>query len=176
MSSRVTKTAQELQFPLSPSDHEDICSDVFAVLLENECRALRNFRGSARVSTWLTAITRRVSIRRLLKLARAAGPPRFPGENESPPIEPATSDSSQALEQLIRREEHSRVHAAMRHLKESDRHILTMFYLQNLKYTEISSRLGISTNTVGPKLQRAQHRLRRLLQSSPRPPKTDRFR
>jgi len=43
---------------------------------------------------------------------------------------------------------------------------LRMFFMEGLSYAQISRDLGISINSVGPKLQRAQQRLRRLMETN----------
>ncbi len=166
--SAVGKAAREWQVSVSSGDREDLCAEVFAELLHDDCRALRHFRGQARLSTWLVTITRRTCHRHfrrrwkepvLLESSPTAG-----NDTDVSACEPATSESSEALRQLIRREEQGAVRQALRQLKASDREVLHLFYAENLPYAEIGRRLGISINTVGPKLHRAQRRLQRLLQ------------
>ncbi len=163
---RVAQTARELQIDLDSGDHEDLCAEVFAALLQDNCRSLRNFRGASRLSTWLVAVTRRLCIRRLLQRDRQLRELETLHRRSGACPEPATSDSSNALQQIIRHEEHSQLQTALDQLKPTDRQVLQIFYCENLKYAEIGQRLGISVNTVGPKLQRAQRRLRRILHNA----------
>ena len=166
--SAVGKAAREWQVSVSSGDREDLCAEVFAELLHDDCRALRRFRGHARLSTWLVTITRRTCHRHFRRRWREPlsleSPSAARDDTRLSPQEPATSDSSDALRQLIRREERGAVRQALQQLKPSDRQVLQLFYAENLPYAEIGRRLGISINTVGPKLHRAQRRLQRLLQ------------
>ncbi len=166
--SAVGKAAREWQVSVSSGDREDLCAEVFAELLHDDCRALRHFRGQARLSTWLVTITRRTCHRHFRR--RWKEPLSFESPSAATDAtclssqEPATSESSDALRRLIRREERGAVRQALQQLKASDREVLRLFYDENLPYAEIGRRLGISINTVGPKLHRAQRRLHHLLQ------------
>jgi predicted DNA-binding protein YlxM (UPF0122 family) len=71
----------------------------------------------------------------------------------------------EVLADLIRREDILHLRHTLNRLSESDRRVLQLYYIENLAYAEISRRLSISVNTVGPKLHRAQQRLKRLLHS-----------
>ena len=51
----------------------------------------------------------------------------------------------------------------MAQLKQTDRLALVMYFDQKLSYAEIGRALGITENAVGPKLHRAQKRLRKLM-------------
>ena len=60
-------------------------------------------------------------------------------------------------------EERTQLQACMAQLKQTDRLALVMYFDQKLSYAEIGRALGITENAVGPKLHRAQKRLRKLM-------------
>ena len=61
-------------------------------------------------------------------------------------------------------EDAQRLQIMLTRLNNSDQSVLRMFFFDGRSYAEISQRLNISINTVGPKLHRAQNRLRQLMQ------------
>jgi len=159
--SRVTRTAQECNRVLERADAEDICAEVFACLVANDYASLRRFEGRSSLSTWLSVIARRTALRCLIKprLDVATG-----GSDSQPtPREPSMTQDG-ALAQLIQAEDVARLNKMLQRLNPPDQQVLRMFYVEHLAYAEIGKRMGISINTVGPKLHRAQQRLKRLME------------
>jgi RNA polymerase sigma-70 factor (ECF subfamily) len=159
--SRVTRTAQECNRVLDRADVEDICAEVFACLVANEYASLRRFEGRSSLATWLSVITRRIALRSLIKPRPDAAAGESDGREQ--PKEPQTQRDS-ALAQLIRAEDAARLNKMLDRLNPPDQRVLRMFYVEHLGYAEISKRMEISINTVGPKLHRAHQRLKRLLE------------
>lgn len=153
----VASTAQECNRALGRADAEDICAEVFACLVANDYASLRRFEGRSSLSTWLSVIARRIALRCMIKprLDVAAGD----SDGQPSPPEPSTAQDS-ALAQLIRAEDAARLNKMLQRLNPPDQQVLRMFYVEHLAYAEISKRMGISINTVGPKLHRAQQRLK----------------
>ena len=73
--------------------------------------------------------------------------------------------SEDILAALIQTEDGLRLRTMLGRLNEGDRSVLQMFFMDGLSYAQISRGLGISINSVGPKLQRAQKRLRQLMET-----------
>ncbi len=161
---RVRCTLVECGKSSKPTDIEDVTAEVFSQLLANDCRSLRGFQGRSRLSTWLSVIARRTCLTHLRQASRRAAQIWAEPVTESIADEQSAADGG--LSDLIRREDAQRLRDTLRRLNEGDQQILRMFYLESLGYAEISRRLAISTNAVGPKLHRAQKRLRRLLLDS----------
>lgn len=153
---RIQRTAQECHANLPASDCDDICAEVFAGLLNKQFAALRQFEGRSSLATWLSVITRRVALKHINKRK-----PSLFGDQEGYAEE--ASDDLNSLGQLIADEQQEMLKRNYEMLSESDREILELFHREELGYSEISRRLGISINTVGPKLHRAHERLRRLI-------------
>ena len=163
MLSRVQRTATDQRGYLSRADADDICAEVFASLLANDLSSLRRFEGRSTLATWLAVIARRVCLKQLSRAAMSHGSAYCVNEDvgDAQPVKGAD-----ALQQLIQAEDRDRLRAKINCLQHADREILNLFYTEGLGYTEISRRLGISVNTVGPKLHRAQTRLRKLLRAT----------
>lgn len=155
----VCRTSERYRLNLSTADLEDTVADVFAALLERHCAALRRFEGRCSLATWLIVIARRRCLRHVRK--------RLPR-----PVPLADRDGASAeltrggdpLEDLIRREDQQLVRTAFDRLSPADRRVLEMHHYQKLGYAEIGRELGIAMNSVGPRIHRAQQRLRKLLE------------
>jgi RNA polymerase sigma-70 factor (ECF subfamily) len=154
----VRRTAERYRLNLSTADLEDTVAEVFAALLERDCAALRRFQGRCSLATWLIVIARRRFLRRVRK-RRPRPIPLADGD-----VSAVTTEPGDPLEDLIRAEDQQFVRSAFDRLSATDRHVLEMHHHQKLGYAEISRALGISMNTVGPRIHRAQQRLRKLLE------------
>lgn len=157
--SRIRITASRCQFDLDDSDVEDICAEVFASLLENNFRSLRQFKGNSRLSTWLSVISHRVCLKQLDKIRAHRVVESNADLNQKQHFE----YHKNLLNELINHEQLEQVSAMVATLNEKDRLILDLFYNQQLSYQEISSRTGLSINSIGPKLNRAVYRLRKVM-------------
>ena len=151
--SQVSRTANRMNIPVSKAEIEDICALVFASLLKSDMRSLRSFNGKSRLSTWLTVVSRRIGMRELGKKTRQLA-------RESLQQDSVPAQEPDALSRMVQVEDRKRLHSTLESLGNEDKEILELFYDQNMGYKEISAKLGISVNTVGPKLTRAHNRLR----------------
>ncbi len=155
---------------------EDVVQDVFVDALKN----LARFRGHSSVETWLTRIAinrcrshqRRAWVRRMLPLpvgegrgegaAKAEGGRRKTGNfAPSAPWEAGatceTAHSAEAQETI------AEVHAAIRQLKQSDRELIVLRYLEEQSVDDIALALGLARGTVNVRLNRARSRLEKIL-------------
>ena len=131
----------------APADVDDVCQEVFALLMKDGARALRQFRGEASLSTWLACVVRSVS-RQFAQHERSGAPSNL----EIVPVPP--SEDHLAPEGLG---------DALARLPARDQRLLRLFFHEGKKYREISRELGISINSVGPLLGRALASARRFL-------------
>ncbi len=158
--SRIHAAASELNcgFPTADSV-EEICADVFTMLVSREMESLRNFSGRSRLSTWLSVIVRRTALRALTQARQRPSQPDT-GELDMIPQSDGSVDASLGSSR-------ARVRNGLRQLSPDDRNLLTMFYEQQHSYEQIASAFQISVNAVGPKLDRARKRLQKILESGP---------
>ncbi|MFK7819685.1 MAG: RNA polymerase sigma factor [Planctomycetaceae bacterium] len=134
---------------------EDLCADVFAMLLANDCAQLRKFEGRSKLSTWLDVVVRRISIRKLTQLTARVGKFSEPSHLET--VVGATG------EDRLAGENRQQLATALQQLSEADQQVLHLFYFDQRSYAQIAASLNLSTTSVGPKLKRAQQRLRKIL-------------
>jgi RNA polymerase sigma-70 factor, ECF subfamily len=163
---QIIQTAGHCRFDLDGDAIEDICADVFASLLADDMRSLRQFRGEAKLSTWLSVIARRTCMKEISRLKRDPGfRPTALAEATSRLATAETGNHRGPLEAMIHAEQHDRIRVKLQSLSARDRELLEMYFDQKLSHEEISRRSGISINSVGPKIHRSIHRLRRLLEA-----------
>lgn len=131
-------------------------------------RGLASFRGTARFTTWLTAITvnqSRTSLARLASRRRnetvSPDPPR--GDGESLPAADPPSSAPTALELLEAREVQRQVRECIAALPLDSREVLVLRDLQEYTYEEIGEVLKVREGTVKSRLFRAREAVKECL-------------
>jgi RNA polymerase sigma factor (sigma-70 family) len=144
-----------------PSDVDDVVQEVFVDVLRN----LNRFDGRSSVLTWITriAINRcrshqrkewlRSRFLRILPLPRGEGPV---SAGDSP-------WRGEGEDQLETQETIQQVHQAIQQLKQSDREIIVLRYLEEQSIEQIAQMLGSSRGTIDVRLSRARRRLEQIL-------------
>jgi RNA polymerase sigma-70 factor (ECF subfamily) len=129
----------------SRAEAEDVAQETFL----RAHRALGQFRGEARLGTWLYAIASRLCLDRL-----ASGERRHAGSDEALRRVPAEGgDAAAALE---RNELAQALHDAVAALPEDRRIVVILRDVEGLAYEEIAEVLGLELNTVRSRLHRAR--------------------
>ena len=132
-----------------PGEVEDVTQDIFLAVFVG----LRKFRCECSLRTWLFAITiNRCRTYRQRRLLRLRGFPRTARTMSSP--------SDTAHKTAADAEAFERVRRAVATLPARYREPVVLRYLQGLGTEEIGRILGISTNAVNVRLNRARGRLR----------------
>jgi RNA polymerase sigma-70 factor (ECF subfamily) len=139
---------------LSSDDVDDLCADVFVALLADDFAILRRFRGKSSLATYLTVIARRIVVREVSRRRMAEALGHVNAHQSS--IEQAHASASQDVQRI---ESAEQVEQMLQRLPERDADIVRQFHLEGRSYGEISSRLGIPENTIGPTLSRARETL-----------------
>lgn len=150
----VTHTSQARSIAVSPEDMEDLASEVFAAILADDYGVLRRFRGQSSLATYLTVIARRVVVRELLK--RRIVPYQANGGD----VDHVEDSEAGAAEQRIANRE--LVERLLEELQGDEADIVRMYHLEGQTYREISERMGVAENSIGPALSRARAKMRRL--------------
>jgi RNA polymerase sigma-70 factor (ECF subfamily) len=145
----INHTAQSRSILLSPTDREDLASEVMLAIVNDDLAVLRRFRGKSSLATYLTVISRRVVVRKLLE-SRSATPLGAVAEG-------TLSRESGPEQRIADRDEVERL---LERLDGSEAQVVRMFHLEGKTYQEISRTIGMPTNSVGPMLSRLRTRLR----------------
>lgn len=119
-------------------------------------RALPNFRGEAKFSTWLYRLTTNAAI----DLMRREKRHRTASEEDVPELADETDSPQQQVERTEQRET---VQKALSSLSEEYREVLLLRYMQELDYTEIAEALSLPAGTVKSRLNRAKAALKKAL-------------
>ena len=150
----INHAAHARSVQLSQEDVDDVCAEVFLALLANDAAVLRHFRGKSSLATYLAVIARRTAIREIAqrRMAEALGHVHAhqggPGGYHVPAPDQQV-ETQDEIQQMIAQ------------LPEADAEVVRQYHLEGRSYREISSKLGMPENTIGPTLTRARSKMRR---------------
>jgi RNA polymerase sigma factor (sigma-70 family) len=135
------------EFRLTPEDTEDLLQNLALSLVMSDGRLLQAYRGQARLQSWLCTMWRHrcVDLKRRSVAGRSTSPSATL-ERRSDPTE-GLCLARQALALASAR----------------DRRLLQMHFILGLSHKEIAARFEISENAVGPALDRAKRRLKKII-------------
>jgi RNA polymerase sigma-70 factor, ECF subfamily len=156
----------------NPEDAADLTQEAFIRLF----RSLSQYNGDSRFTTWLYRLVVNMGRDELRRRGRQV-PVMVPDdEQEHDPVATIAdndrwSDPQQALDT---QEMHGQVRQALEQLEEHYRLVLTLYYFEDMKYTDIADVLDIPLNTVKSYIRRGKERLATLLTSQEQPPATPR--
>lgn len=141
-----------MRFIDTREDAEEISQDVFI----KAYRALADFRGDAKFSTWLFTIVRTscITFLRKKKLDTTSI------DNERTLIQLENKESGFNANTVEQKSRHAMLHSAIRLLSPDDAQLITLFYKGEQSLEEIGRIMGYDPNTVKVKLHRARHRLK----------------
>ncbi|MBI4587275.1 MAG: sigma-70 family RNA polymerase sigma factor [Candidatus Rokubacteria bacterium] len=131
---------------------EEVAQEVFLRVH----RSIRDFRGEAKLSTWLYAITSRLCLNQLERGSRQ----RRVGEAALARIADAHANPGARLEAS---ELERALHRAIAELDDERRMVVVLRDLHGLAYEEIAAALELPLNTVRSRLHRARMELKRRL-------------
>lgn len=139
---------------VTEDDVQDLCSEIFVALLANDYAVLRRFRGQCSLATYLTVIARRIVVKEIARrrMAEALGHVNA--------HQVALDHAHVGDREQQRIENQEEVHRMLSGLNANEAEVVRQFHLEGKSYREISARLGIAENSIGPTLTRARERLR----------------
>jgi RNA polymerase sigma-70 factor, ECF subfamily len=138
----------------SRAEAEEAAQEVFL----RAHRAIADFRGDAKLSTWLYTIASRLCLNRL-----AAGERRLTREGEEALARIPSSHASPA-DELERSERDAALHRAIAELSDERRMVVVLRDLEGLSYEEIAAALDLELGTVRSRLHRARLDLKEKLE------------
>ncbi len=136
---------------------EDICQEVFHLLLKNDMRALRGLRNRRHLKSWLGVIAANKAIdlaRRqhvMMRHDTAAVTEERAGYGDNPSPDPEFEERKRGVE------------SALRELSEEDEQILRMYFLERLKYREIAELKEMPVSTVSSRIYRCKKKVAKAL-------------
>lgn len=138
----------------SRAEAEEAAQEVFL----RAHRAIADFRGDAKLSTWLYAIASRLCMNRL-----TSGERRLLREGEETLARIPSGHASPA-DELERSERDAALHRAIAELSDERRMVVVLRDLEGLSYEEIASALDLELGTVRSRLHRARMDLKEKLE------------
>lgn len=138
-------------------DSEDLAQEAFL----RAYQALPRFRGEATFRTWLYRIARNLCFTELRKRGRRGESSPLADADDFAGDHPLLEDSAPELaEEIARADLSARVRERMGALPAPYREVLTLFYLDEMRYEEIAMILDVPIGTVKTWIHRARLRLR----------------
>ena len=145
-----------LRFTKNREDAEEVSQDIFI----KAYRALADFKGTSKFSTWLYTIVNNTCITFLRKKRLQT----YSLDKEGV-FEVADSQDSGLRANLVEQKSRlSMVNNAISMLSPDDAEIITLFYKSEQSLEEIAQILGLETNTAKVRLHRARTRLKEKMQ------------
>ncbi|HCK41103.1 MAG TPA: sigma-70 family RNA polymerase sigma factor [Planctomycetaceae bacterium] len=145
----INHTAQCRSILLPADEREDLAAEVMLTIVDNDFAVLRRFRGKSSLATYLTVISRRIVVRKLIANRSAT--------SLGDVAESSLAQDSDVEARLTNKEEVERLLAQ---LEGSEAQVVRLYHLEGRTYQEISRISGMPANSVGPMLSRIRTRLR----------------
>jgi RNA polymerase sigma factor (sigma-70 family) len=146
---RIVKTREEA---------EEVAQDVFVKAF----RALADFNGQSKFSTWLYTITHNTSLSFLRKKKI-----QFHSlDNEQVMLEADSKDSGMEANLVEQKSKNQMLDKAIALLPADDAQLITLFYKAEQSLDEIGHILGVASNTIKVRLFRARTRLKEKLETN----------
>jgi len=135
----------------------DVAQEVFAAIW----KALPGFRRESSLRTWIFVIAHNRCAKRMGIIGRfrclfSYGIDKI--------VEEAQPDPSDSLEEaVIKQQQAERLRRALEKLKQKERALITMYYMEELSLEEIAERYSVSRETVRQQLLKAQQKCKQLM-------------
>jgi RNA polymerase sigma-70 factor (ECF subfamily) len=152
-----------------PDDAADLTQEAFIRLF----RALPQYNNESRFTTWLYRLVVNLGRDELRRRGRQVplAPPAADEEETDPLAAVADDDRWTSPERALdSRELSEQVRRALAQLEEHYRLVLTLYYFDDLKYTDIAEILDLPLNTVKSHIRRGKERLAAILEAQEQPP------
>lgn len=143
-------------------DVNDIVEDVYAHLVADDCRVLRNFRAPFNLKSWLAVS----AARKALDFCKRRRPQMSLDEKARGDADHSTIGDLIEGEELTERRHTARdVREAFEQapLNPKERIILSMYFFDNCSYSEIAAVAGVPENSIGPTIHRALDKVEEVL-------------
>jgi len=153
------QTARSRSLEIGEKYLEDLVSDVFFEIVDNDFAVLRRFRLNSSLATYLTVIARRIVARRLSQTNQTQRRERsVPLDSLDQLQETANGHPAGSIPTVM--ETREEIEAAMSALSGDEATAVRMFYLEGRNYRDISTQTGLAENSIGPYLTRAREKMR----------------
>ncbi len=152
----------------NPDDAADLTQEAFIRLF----RAIPQYNGESRFTTWLYRLVVNLGRDELRRRGRQV-PVATPSEEEEQDQFATVADDdrwSDPEQALASQELRAQVRNALDQLEEHYRLVLTLYYFEDMKYTDIADILDMPLNTVKSHIRRGKERLASIIRTQEQPP------
>jgi RNA polymerase sigma-70 factor (ECF subfamily) len=151
----------------SEDEKQDVCQNIHMQLQT----ALSTFRQQSSLSWFIKRIAVRQcinEIRRQVRWRSRITPSiQKTSEGDWNEMEFENPNMLDPLHEVLQSERRQTLRSALQKLQDTCRNSITLFYVQELSYREMSNQLGISVNTVGSRLSKCLDKLHKDLRQHP---------
>ena len=137
---------------IDTATRDDLVAEVFLTIVADDFAVLRRFRRNCSLATYLTVISRRVIVRRLISMRR--GTMTGSSDVTSAELQGGESDRPPRIENQ------EEVQKLLHRLDPKEANVVRMYHLEGKSYEEIGQVVGMSANSIGPMLSRARDKMR----------------
>jgi RNA polymerase sigma-70 factor (ECF subfamily) len=135
---------------------QDATQEVFLKVLKK----LPGYRGEATISTWIHRVTFRVCLKQRRK---KSGPTQITPIGVQEIARWMSDPNANPEEVFIRKESRDQIAALISRLPPVQASAITLYYMEDMRYSEIGDVLGIPAGTVATAIHRGRERLRQML-------------
>lgn len=171
----VNRTTSRRGMSLDASTRDDLVSEVFLVLIRHDLAVLRRFQRQCSLATYLTVVSRRVVVRRIVQWNRQGGVrdtnANRPKNNSNGHVSKSASGNSptridsaslvdgSAKAMIDKIDDAEQVERLMLRLDAREASVVRMYHLEGKSYQQISRAIGLSENSIGPLLSKAREKM-----------------
>lgn len=145
--------AVAMRMTSNPDDASDVMQETFISAM----RALKRFRGDAKLSTWLHRVTVNAALDHQRKRSRRPAQPLDEGTHEVPSEDPGPDERAESAVRA------AAVQQGLAQLSPDHRAVLVLHDLQGMDYAEVADALDVPVGTVKSRIHRARLELAKLL-------------
>lgn len=137
---------------LSSEDIEDIAAEILLKIVDDDYGILRRFKGTSSLPTYLTVIARRICVKELVRRHREEELGHTSAHRAA-----VDNGAGDEVEAIVSAEEVDRM---LEDLPPREAEVVRLYHLEYQNYRQISKKLGMPENSIGPILAKARKRLR----------------
>jgi len=167
----IQRACQLKSYPVTPEELEDLFHEIFELLIKDDCKKLRQYRGDrgCSVATWLRTIATRHVLDHIRRSGRTYLRVDFEAESEEALAESSLQEPALSPEEmLLIKEREEIVSQAIAELSEEDRRFVELYYLKELPPEDVAQALRVTVSTVYSRVSRLKSKISEKIQKGAR--------
>ncbi|OGP55725.1 MAG: hypothetical protein A2V67_13380 [Deltaproteobacteria bacterium RBG_13_61_14] len=167
----IQRASQMKSYPVTPEELEDLFNEIFELLIRDDCKKLRQYRGDrgCSVATWLRTIATRHVLDHIRRSGRTYLRVDFEAESEAAVMESSLQEPALSPEEMLLIKEREEIVAqAIAELSEDDRRFVELYYLKELPPEDVAQALRVTVSTVYSRVNRLKSKISEKIQKGAR--------